>query len=49
MERRRRNEQKRSCSSESESESKGEGENGKRLGRECEGERMGLRDLGFEK
>ena len=32
----------RSCSSESE----GEGENGRWLGREWEGERMGLRDLG---
>ena len=38
----------RSCSSESESESEseGEGENGRQLGREWEGERMGLRDLG---
>ena len=43
--RRQRSEQQRSCSSESE----GGGKNGRQLGREWDGERMGLRDLRLEK
>ena len=47
MEWRWRSEQQRSCSSENECESEDEGDNERRLGREGEGQRMGLRDLGI--
>ena len=47
MEWRWRSEQQQSCSSENECESEDEGDNERRLGREGEGQRMGLRDLGI--